>query len=655
MKKTRIVQSENGNPVGWKLWFLFALVLSLALLPLFCRTASAGHHDDDYGEYSGESWTLVSGTLTISGTGDIPDYSCYDEHNDLADGCAPWFRHADQIVRVVIEEGVTGIGDFAFQDCLNLTEISIPEGVTRIGRYAFRHCWLLPEITFPDSVTIVDDLAFEYCDALRSIRLGENVTYLGMFAFDGGSDLTMVTIFNPQILIGDSAFWGCNQNLVIFGYSGSTAETYAVNNRITFRALPALSGTGSPDDPWLIETADHWATAVNVVNQGWPGDTCFRLAGEITVSSVMGSPEHPFTGVFDGGGHTLTVALASGADFCAPFSEIGSGTVIRNLKTAGTVAGGMHCSGLVGAVRGSSRIENCAVSVSVSTSGTHCGGFVGHGGTSAVSITGCLFSGSITGPRYAGTFWGWSDEGAAPTLTNCLDVSTCAFPVGLGYDDPVNGVVNTFYTFAGKSSGAARSWTSRGILPRTVSPDTGVAISSPDGTVYGASGITSLPSGLLYRGTLYAAEGANIILSLSADMPEAFPLGGFTVNAGTLSEENGLWSLTVPGENVIISPVAGFGNPDFVLPSSLTGVAAEAFRGIAAEIVQVPASCKAIGDYAFRDCASLWQICIPADCTVGTDAFDGCDTVFVFSAVGSPAQAYCDAHENCVFVEWAPD
>ena len=93
-----------------------------------------------------------------------------------------------------------------------------------------------------------------------------------------------------------------------------------------------------------------------------------------------------------------------------------------------------------------------------------------------------------------------------------------------------------------------------------------------------------------------------------------------------------------------------FGTPDFTLPENLAAVAAEAFEGIAASIVDVPVNCASIGDRAFRNCPNLTQIRIPAGCEMGTNVCDGCTQVYVFGAAGSPAEAYCQSHSNCAFV-----
>ena len=77
----------------------------------------------------------------------------------------------------------------------------------------------------------------------------------------------------------------------------------------------------------------------------------------------------------------------------------------------------------------------------------------------------------------------------------------------------------------------------------------------------------------------------------------------------------------------------------------------EAFLSAGMSVVLVPDSCTSISDHAFKDCAALTQIHIPAACTLGTDVFDGCTLVYVFGTSGSPAETYCQEHENCVFVK----
>ncbi len=110
---------------------------------------------------------------------------------------------------------------------------------------------------------------------------------------------------------------------------------------------------------------------------------------------------------------------------------------------------------------------------------------------------------------------------------------------------------------------------------------------------------------------------------------------------------------TLPDADVTVTAVwqyPAFGTPDFEIPTDVTAIEANAFEGIAATVVRIPENCESVGDYAFRDCTGLTMIRIPAECALGTDVFDGCTKVYVFGIAGSPAEAYCHSHSNCVFV-----
>ena len=100
---------------------------------------------------------------------------------------------------------------------------------------------------------------------------------------------------------------------------------------------------------------------------------------------------------------------------------------------------------------------------------------------------------------------------------------------------------------------------------------------------------------------------------------------------------------------VVIIP--DYGTPDFTLPEAIAAIEDNAFEGAAMSVVYVPDGCMSIGAYAFKNCESLSQIRIPANCAVGTDAFEGCNEVFVYGYAGSSAEDYCDSHDNCWFVE----
>lgn len=93
-----------------------------------------------------------------------------------------------------------------------------------------------------------------------------------------------------------------------------------------------------------------------------------------------------------------------------------------------------------------------------------------------------------------------------------------------------------------------------------------------------------------------------------------------------------------------------FGTTDFILPSELAVIDESAFEGITATAIYISDACTSIGKWAFLNCPKLTQIRIPANCTIGTDAFEGCLNVVIFGTPGSAAETYANSHANCSFV-----
>ena len=100
----------------------------------------------------------------------------------------------------------------------------------------------------------------------------------------------------------------------------------------------------------------------------------------------------------------------------------------------------------------------------------------------------------------------------------------------------------------------------------------------------------------------------------------------------------------------IITSSQGMLQPGLVLPSTVTTIEESAFEGSSVGVVYIPDTCTRIGKWAFRNCKNLKQIRIPANCTVGSEAFSGCPEVVIFGTTGSPAQTYAENHANCSFV-----
>ena len=158
-------------------------------------------------EYSGQcgenafyKFDEATGTFTISGEGAMYDYEMQS---------SPWFNNFN-IRQVIINDGITHIGNNFFRYSRSLTSIEIPNSVTTIGDGAFALCADLTSIEIPNSVTTIGEQAFGWCSGLKNITIPNSVTTIGDNAFYSCTGLTSVTIGNSVTTIGNSAFYYCS-------------------------------------------------------------------------------------------------------------------------------------------------------------------------------------------------------------------------------------------------------------------------------------------------------------------------------------------------------------------------------------------------------------------------------------------------------------
>jgi len=250
--------------------FLFAIAASVGTI-----FAASGKCGDNL------TWNLTDGVLTISGTGTMKNFD-YDDNLGVQ---TPWKDYMLLIKTLSIDEGVTSIGDRAFEGCISLTSVTIPNSVTSIGMRVFSSCSSLTSVTIPNSVTSIGNYAFAYCKGLTSLAIGNNVTTIedwafiqcsaltsviipnsvtsiGVGAFYGCSSLTSMTIPNSATSIGDAAFYGCSSLTSVTNHAiapqiiksnvfGGYEEYPAVDKSVCTLHVPAESVE-------LYKTADVW-------------------------------------------------------------------------------------------------------------------------------------------------------------------------------------------------------------------------------------------------------------------------------------------------------------------------------------------------------------------------------------------------------------
>ena len=148
------------------------------------------------------TWVLEeNGTLTVSGTGEMYNYARAEY--------GPWKDYQSSITTVYIENGVSSIGDSAFESCEALTDMTIADSVTSIGKNAFACCSGLTSVTIPSSVTSIGEYAFQYCSSLKTVAIPDGITSIKKGTFYNCTGLTDVTIGKNVENIESGAFEYC--------------------------------------------------------------------------------------------------------------------------------------------------------------------------------------------------------------------------------------------------------------------------------------------------------------------------------------------------------------------------------------------------------------------------------------------------------------
>ena len=183
--------------------FIAAAVVILAIFAVLLLGTAVGNSGSSRTASGPQesSWSYSSSTNTLYIKNDMAmmDYT--------RAGDSPWAGLA--ITKVVIEDGVTKIGKFAFTNLQQLTSVQIPDSVKTIGNSAFARCSSLRQIDIPGSVTEIGDWAFACCSKLREVNLSKGLKTIGYRAFSNCGYLRLVQIPYGVTDIGEHAFYNC--------------------------------------------------------------------------------------------------------------------------------------------------------------------------------------------------------------------------------------------------------------------------------------------------------------------------------------------------------------------------------------------------------------------------------------------------------------
>ena len=336
-----------------------------------------------------------------------------------------------------------------------------------------------------------------------------------------------------------------------------------------------LSGSGTTQDPYLINSNADWNTFAQSVTNGstYTGQTV-QLNTNITVTTMAGVENKCFAGIFDGKGHTITLDMTASMQFTSLFCYA-DGATFQNLKVDGTInTTKKFCAGIVGAVvyNGCTFI-NCVSEVTINSSingdGTH-GGFVAYAAWGDNTFEGCAFTGKLLGANTTnvGGFVGFTETNREATVsfTNCVFHPEQVTMSGNGcqtfarWRSGNNSVIIGDNCYYSQTLGAAQ-----GKLMHSITGGEYVTVAfSGNANTYNVSGISTYGVGMSLPSTaeegagerlLCAGEGETVSLNLSCTPPSNYGCFGFTTVNGTLTGTANPYTLTMPDEPVTIQAV----------------------------------------------------------------------------------------------------
>lgn len=607
-------------------------------------------------------WKLdKTGTLTIYGSGAMWDYPTSEDDSWWMDWALPWKYYYEAISRIVVAEGITHIGAYAFCWIDNATALSLPDSLTTIGQDAF--CSFGgTEIIVPDKVTSIGDFAFNGCENLQTITLPAGLQSIG-FCFIECDTLETIN------------FKGTMEQWLVCGGGEST---FPVTAKVTCAKGGTLREGGKCGDnlTWTLDSSGKLTISGTGDMENYASETSrgtdpapWAYASSMIRSVEIGS------GVTSIGSYALVDTNITSLTIPGSVTAIGDYGVNGNRYLAElTLNEGLRSIGK-GAFSWSKRLTTLTIPDGVTTIGeeafAHCWTQLPKSdsftGLTTVTIPGSVTSigknaftdnQQLTTVNFGGTQDQWNaiggkDAGVPDTAKlNCATaVASGKCGTGVKWSLASNGVLTITGTGKGimkdYAEGSRKPWESKGDVKQIIICE-GVTHIGDHAFANSPATRISLPESLTSIGTRAFAGAAITAMTIPGSVTtigvEVFwgcsELTSLTIRDGVTAIESAFGKCTGLTELVLPDSVTSIGTQAFyrctglrtvTLSKNLTSIGYMAFSGCTGLTDLVfPDSLKKIDQEAFRYCSGLNSISLGTGLTtIGRMAFDGCDPTAV--------------------------
>ena len=609
-------------------------------------------------------------TLTISGTGDMPNYGS---------GNAPWYGYRTTITSVNIGANITAIGAYAFYNCTGFSSITIPNNAVTIGASAFYGCSGLVSAAIPNNVTTIGASAFVNCSRLSAVTIGSGVNSVVYSMFTGCSDLTAINVSagNANYSSVDGVLFNKSAtNLILYpagrqgAYSisgGVTAiGTYSFQNcsGLTAVTIPAsvtsIGAYAFSSCAGLRAVTVQWAAPLSIaatVFNGCATNYIVLAAPQSSIATYQAAAVWSgfyFQGVSLPPSGTCGASLAWAYDMAGTLTISGSGAMTdfttdarppwydmrAKIQTA-IMPAGMTTVGNY-AFQNCSSLTSANIPNSLTTIGTY-------------AFSGCSSLASITIPELITSMGSYAFQNCTGLLTvifnakNCASMSSntfqgCTNLTTVNIGDEVTAIPAN--AFSGctilKSVTIGNSVTSigssafsgcSGLKSITISEQITTVGSSAFQNCSELTTVNYNARNCTIGSSIFTGCSKYIVLNVGSEVT-AIPANVYSnsltainvniANAAYSSDDGVLLNQT---KTELIKYPVGKTDTDYTIPASVTSVLASAFSG-STELTQVTITeaVTSIGSSAFQNCTGLTKIDFFAiNCaTMGSGVFYNC-------------------------------